>query len=369
MNFTLAAQRAGARNVLVTGGNSATLERSRAFTDPLKEAGVEVMSFPTLPFPPERPDRWGLSLPQLKWIARHVSEFDLIHIHGAWGLVLLSALTAASIRRIPIAVTAHESFTAFDIDDSRTPLRRREKLLLKSLYLRWATIFILGSHLEAEDSLQPPEMNRLRVVGDPLFDPDAPVPELRPRGESENFTLGFLGRIHPKKNLDLLVNALPEMPPRVRLVVAGDGPDADKVRRLIRARGLQGRVDWRGFVSPDQRVRFLDGVDVLAMPSIFESFGMSAAEAMLNGIPVIVSTRTGIAELIRRRGGGLIVGPTVEAIVGAVRQLDSARQSLADLGAQGQQAVCTELSYSTIGEALVEAYADAIQMGSADRNR
>ena len=55
--------------------------------------------------------------------------------------------------------------------------------------------------------------------------------------------------------------------------------------------------------------RLLAGLDVLAMPSEYESFGLSAAEAMLHGVPVLVSERTGIAEVIARHGGGRITRP------------------------------------------------------------
>jgi len=96
------------------------------------------------------------------------------------------------------------------------------------------------------------------------------------------------------------------------------------------------------------------------MPSTFESFGLSAAEAMLHGVPVLVSQRSGIAELIRRHGGGRITSADVSGIVDAISELDADRGALARMGACGQAAVREELTYERIGQALRDAYTVAL---------
>jgi hypothetical protein len=74
-NMVLATQRAGVHNVLVAAGTPAARRRAHAFTAPLREEGVRVKQFASLPWPPEHPDRWGLSVPQMRWVARNVEEF------------------------------------------------------------------------------------------------------------------------------------------------------------------------------------------------------------------------------------------------------------------------------------------------------
>ena len=358
-NMVLATQRAGVSNAVVAAGTPDARRRANVLTEPLTCEGVEVEQFGTLPWPPERPDRWGLSLSQARLAAGHVGEFDLVHIHGAWGFGLLSGLTASRLRDTPVVVTPHESFTAFDIDGSRSELRRWQKLLLKRLYLRWTSLFILTSQLEVDDSLSSTETQRVRVIY-PVVDSGRTIRISERRRSASELKVGFLGRIHPKKNLDVLIAAIAELPEHICLVVAGDGPDADARREQVQTRGLERRVDWRGFVSPDRRPDLFDDLDLLVMPSSFESFGMSAAEAMLHGTPVVVSERTGIAEIIRRRGGGVIVSPEVQSVADAIRQLDSERDTLEGIGREGEEAVRSELSFSTIGVNLVDAYTCAL---------
>jgi len=294
------------------------------------------------------------------WAARNIADFDLVHVHGVWGIGPLSGLAAGRMAGKPVVVTAHESLTAFDIDDSRSAARRRQKLLVKSLYLRYATLFVLTSDLEARDSL-PPSV-RQRTLHYPLVDAECKIPALRPRGERRDLRVGFLGRIAPKKNLDLLIDAMAQLPDHVHLLIAGDGP-ADLVNSLQRRAnrvGVSGRVEWLGFVEPGDRTHFLENLDLLTMPSVFESFGLSAAEAMLHGVPVLVSERTGIAEVISPRGGGKITEAGASGIATAIGKLDAERGALSRMGARGQAAVREELDSARIGRALRDAYTDAV---------
>jgi len=372
--MVLATQRVGVENVLVAGGNAEARERADRFAEPLRREGVLFKQFPTLPWPREAPDRWGLSYQQSSWVMRHVADYDLLHIHGIWGVGLLGGLAAARWRGVPVVVTAHEALTAFDIDDSRSEARRRQKLALRALYLRWATMFVLTSELEATDSLPPSESARLRVIHYPLVDPRQPVPPLHPRGTHTELRVGVIGRIHPKKNVGVLVEALAQLPEHVRLVVAGDARHGfvdlpDRLRERAAALGVDHRVEWLGFVSPEDRGELVDSLDLVAMPSVFESFGMSAAEAMLQGVPVLVSQRTGIAEVIARRGGGTVASADPAGVAEAIRKLDDDREALGRLGREAQAAILAELTYTQVGQALEAAYAEALALGSGRRGR
>lgn len=355
----LAARKANIESVVAVpdhGGSTPSL----ALVEVLRGAGVVVHTLPTLSWPQALAYRWGISPAQAIWTVRNIGNFDLVHVHGLWGVGPLSGLAAGRAAGKPLVVTAHESLTAFDIDDSRSVARRRQKLLLKSLYLRYATLFVLTSDLEARDSLPPSAPQR--TVRYPIADGAGILPAFRPRGKERNLRVGFLARIHPKKNLGLLIDAMADLPDHVRLVIAGDGPSdlISALQRRAEDHGVSGRLEWLGFVEPGDRPHFLETLDLLAMPSTFESFGLSAAEAMLHGLPVLVSQRTGIAELISRHGGGRVTTADVSGIVDAISDLDADRGALASMGACGQAAVRAELTYEQVGQALRDAYTVAL---------
>ena len=363
VSMVLASRDAGIEHVVGCTAHPGARARSQQMIGRLHEAGVPVFTFPPLRHPAELADRWSINLDQVPWIFSEAARFDAIHVHGVWNIAALSGLAAARARRIPLVVTSHESLTANDIDTSRSAARRRQKLALKSLYLRWTDLFVLTSELETRESLPPTAP--AATIPYPLPDDD-PDSDPAPRGRAAGLTIGYLGRIAPKKNVPVLIKALSSLPDHVRLLIAGDGPQAivQQARRLAVDLGVAERIEWLGFVAPRSRAEFLARVDVMAMPSSYESFGMSAAEAMLAGVPLVVSHRTGIAELIDRRGGGVLIDPNAESLAGAVRQFDRDRVRLAVLGRQARAAVRHELDPARIGERLLAAYATATERGN-----
>ena len=104
----------------------------------------------------------------------------------------------------------------------------------------------------------------------------------------------FLGRVHPIKRLDLLVDAFTIVRrayPRARLVIAGPDETGQRASLTTRLGSHGDAVSWRGTVDVEERHRLLSAASVFVMCSDAESFGMTVAEAMAAAVPVVV-TRT-----------------------------------------------------------------------------
>src|SRR6185437_17182583 len=115
-------------------------------------------------------------------------------------------------------------------------------------------------------------------------------------------------RFHPKKNLEILLEAVSQTS-NVSLRIAGDGwrDYRAKLRDLANRLGINDRIEWLGFIAKEQSAAFFESIDVLAMPSAYECFGRVAAEAMVHGIPTIVTTTTGVAEIVERGRCGIVI--------------------------------------------------------------
>ncbi len=114
--------------------------------------------------------------------------------------------------------------------------------------------------------------------------------------------IGALGRLHEQKAFDTLLRALARLkaggvPFSAR--IAGDGPERASLEALRADLGLQAEVAFVGWVSPVDD--FLAGLDLFAMPSHYEPFGLSLAEAVAAGVPAVASAIEGPAEIL---GGG-----------------------------------------------------------------
>jgi glycosyltransferase involved in cell wall biosynthesis len=297
---------------------------------------------------------WGISVPLVRWMISRASEFDVIVVHGAWLLSSLAGVIAARVGRKPCVMVPHESLTAFDIRKPGSDVRIRAKSALERLYAGNCRLIVFASELERSDSLPHGTSARTVVIRCPLVEGN----ENRVRRHSMNgshsaLRIGFLGRFHPKKNLDVLIEALALMPPDITLVAGGDGPDDVRagLRSLAARLGVSDRTTWRGFVAAADKDTFFESIDVLVMPSEYESFGVVAGEAMARGVPAIVSPRTGIAELISLHGGGLIAQPAARTIADVLIDLNANREKLAELSVQAQQ-TAAQLTFSHAGALL-----------------
>jgi len=121
-------------------------------------------------------------------------------------------------------------------------------------------------------------------------------------------TVLALGRIEPYKRTELIVDAVAELP-GVRLVVAGTGTGMEAVRARVQARGLAGRVELRGFVDEEEKVRLLQTSHVVASASEKEGWGLTVLEAAACGTPAVAADVPGLRDAIRDGETGLLVPP------------------------------------------------------------
>lgn len=113
-----------------------------------------------------------------------------------------------------------------------------------------------------------------------------------------------------QKGIDRVIEAasvLLRARPDLRLILAGRGRDADRIRRMAAASPAAGRISIEEDVGPARRAELFAGALLLLMPSRFEGFGMVAAEAMAAAVPLVASRRDSLPEVIG--DAGVLVDP------------------------------------------------------------
>jgi glycosyltransferase involved in cell wall biosynthesis len=156
------------------------------------------------------------------------------------------------------------------------------------------------------------ERSRLIRIQHPVF--DSGVDASPPRGS----TILFFGLIRAYKGLDLLLQALPDIP-GARLVVAGDPLDSvEPLRHLADELGVADRVDWRlGFLPDEEIPRLMDEATLVALPyRKIDSSGVLAT-ALGHGRPAVVTDVGGLPDPIRDFGAGRVVAPDDAAALAA----------------------------------------------------
>jgi glycosyltransferase involved in cell wall biosynthesis len=124
-------------------------------------------------------------------------------------------------------------------------------------------------------------------------------------GRDEGDFILSLGRLVRTKGLDYLIESMKDVD--ARLILCGRGPEEKRIERMIRRHGLGDRIEMKGYVSEEEKSRLMGSCRFFVMPSLFESFGLAAVEAMSYGRPIICTDVNGLPDTVG--DGGVIVPP------------------------------------------------------------
>jgi phosphatidyl-myo-inositol alpha-mannosyltransferase len=172
-------------------------------------------------------------------------------------------------------------------------------------------------------------------------------------------TVLFVGRHEPRKGLDVLLSALPELPADVRLWIAGDGPDTKALQARVTG---DPRVEWLGRVTEEEKNARLTAADVFCAPSLRgESFGIVLLEAMAAGAALVASDLPGYANVARAGQDALLVPPgDASALAKAINEVLASPARRAELVANGRERA-EHFSMNRLADAYVEHYREAIR--------
>lgn len=220
--------------------------------------------------------------------------------------------------RIARVVTIHDLVWR-RAGDTMRPLSRwmEERLMPEAIRLADRIMVDSTSTFDDLSSEFPWAIEKIRIVHlgvTALVAPSEKV-DLSVMGIFKPFFL-YVGTLEPRKNLRRLLTAYASLPEFVRdsysLVIAGGKGWGDiDLNSLIQSLGLEGSVILVGYVSDSQLASLYSNARCLAMPSIYEGFGLPLLEAMSHGIPVLTSNCSSLPEVVG--DAGLLVDPLDES--------------------------------------------------------
>jgi glycosyltransferase involved in cell wall biosynthesis len=276
--------------------------------------------------------RFAFSPRLWRWLRANAGRFDGMIMNGLWTFPGFALRSAARRVRRPYGIFAHGALDPWF--NRRYPLKRLKKLFywpMQYAVLRDAAAVFFTTKTErdlARTSFRPNHWNSVvaplgimedeQARQDPAREIEAfygALPELRGR----RFLL-FLARLHEKKGCDLLIEAFARVPaaaPEVHLVMAG--PDQVGMQAKLQSRaeqvGIAARVHWPGMIGGEVKWGALRTCEALVLPSHQENFGVSVAEALWAGRPVLLSYSVNIWPEIANDGVGLADDDTLEGTV------------------------------------------------------
>lgn len=171
----------------------------------------------------------------------------------------------------------------------------------------------------------------------------------------------FLSRLHYKKRPDLLIEALSKLStdlPPTHLIIAGSG-EPNYCRYLescVHQMGLTERVTFTGFVTGSEKSLLLQGSDLFVLPSFSENFGIAVAEALLVGLPVIISEGVQLSPDVRSAQAGLVINSDLDSLRSALETLIRSPELRQTLRNNARKLAETKYHWPTITQNLIQAY-------------
>jgi glycosyltransferase involved in cell wall biosynthesis len=242
-------------------------------------------------------------------------------------------------------------------------------------FLKRATFALIESrilrHAAAVHCTSATELREVEELGVPFRGVVIPlgVEEIRRHGGGRKSgaqaakTVLFLSRLDRVKNLESLLRAIALPGPSstgVRLLVAGDGEVSyvAELRDLARSLGLTQRVEWLGHVTGAAKEEVFGRADIFVQPSLSESFGVAAVEAMLAGLPCVLNDGVAIAAEAGRASAVRVCAQTPESLGEAIMDLLVDDVAARSLGERGAAFARKNYSVESMGDKLIALYKD-----------
>jgi glycosyltransferase involved in cell wall biosynthesis len=291
-----------------------------------------------------------------------VGRFDLVHFYGLYDLFGPTLSYFCRRRGVPYVV---EPLGMYRPIDRSFMVKRMWHRGLGEKYLAQASLLVATSEIERDELFQAgvPKSKivvRFNGIDNETFAnrPDRGTFRSKWQISPEEPLVLFLSRLIPRKNADMLIAAFAKACPiRGRLVIAGpEGVPGHTalLKKVAIECGIQSRVIFTGPLYDTDKVAAMVDADIFALPSSYENFANAPAEAIACGVPVIVSDRCGISELVAGRAG-IVIPPESAPLVKALQALMTDRELYGRLKL-GCREVSEELDWEVLARQMETAY-------------
>lgn len=261
----------------------------------------------------------------LCWLDRSLAEWRPSHIWTSLTRATLLGQIVGLRRGIPVVSWQHAAFLK--------PANRRLLRAMQRLSMLW----VGDSESVAELTHAKLGVPRDRLMMWPIFRADPQAPRAVPWTPGSPLRIGSLGRLHPVKGYETLIEALALLPgglPPHEILIAGDGAGLPALIELAKARGV-GTIWFEGYAADPKA--FLSTLHLYLQPSRSEGLCVAAHEAMQAGLPVLASAVGELPHSIVDGETGRLVPPSdPAALANALGDLLATPERLAEMGEAGR---------------------------------
>jgi glycosyltransferase involved in cell wall biosynthesis len=286
-----------------------------------------------------------------------------VHIHGLWEQSTAVAAATARQLGIPYIISAHGMLEPWALATKRLKKQVYAGLIERRNVAGAACLHAL-TRAEARHYVNFGAQCPIAVIPNGVELPDYAEEDLFlsrfPALRGHRLVL-FMARLHPKKGLDLLLEAWADLAsrfPGTRLVIAG--PDAEgtqaRLQSYVSQQGLNDSVVFTGMLRDAMKWSALAAAEIFVLPSYSEGLSVSVLEAMGMGVPVIVTDPCNMPE-VAQSGAGLVIQPEASEVAAALHHLLSrTTDENAAMGQRGIELVQSSFTWPQVARKMAAVY-------------
>lgn len=336
---------------------------------PVNVGGVTVYYFPST----LGPKSMFASRALLAHLRRTVSEFDVVYVAAWFMWIGVGAAAICRKARVPVIAGTHGGFTAAAMSKSHLKKKLYWMLFLRKAFKHVAA-FRMTSHIEKKCSKALLDGRPCLVVPNSV---DArifqPYRELRDSFRRRHGipscapVLITVTRFDWMKRVDLLIDAVAQSEDWWLVLVGdGSGDAAEKLRERAEAAGISGRVVWTGFLHGEELCMALSAADLFALISETDNFGNVVVEAMMCGLPVLISEQVGVWEFIRDLPFVMTAELSGESVAECLRQFHRDTSNGSEHSARIREAAVEMFSAEAVAQQFVHEVQSLLGLGRND---
>ncbi len=299
------------------------------------------------------------------WLWRNLENYDVLDHHYLFSYLPTCAAAIARFKKIPYTVRTMGQLTPWALAQGKAKKQIYTALLERKNLAKAAAIHCTAKG-EAADvrafGIQTPTITLPLGVNIPEAIADAPAKLRSKYGIAPNIPIIlFLSRLHYKKRPDLLLRSLADLRNAAEpffAIFAGTGEPEylEELQTLTQELNLDQQVIFPGLITGEDKECLLQGADLFALPSFSENFGIAVAEAMVVGLPVVITRGIQISPEIEAAQAGTIIDDTQTSLTAALLDLLRSPEKRRAMGERGQHFARTTYSWSAIAHQLIDEY-------------
>lgn len=285
------------------------------------------------------------------------NSFDVINLQSWWSPLIFGAAAICRLKGKKYFVSPRGMLSAYTFESRKGLIKHLLHQIIGKPLLRFGYLHAT-TRLEWDDShLVLPHWKGFILPNLVRF-PAVNETDTKMGKERTGIVFGFLSRIDPKKGLELLFEALATVHYPYRLKIAGSGEKAyiTSLKTLAVRLGVDQNIEWCGWKGDQEKFSFLSTIDVFVLTSYNENFANSVIESLVNGRPVLLTDRVGLAEYIMANGFGWVCETNVLSVAESLSQVWTNKWRLPAMGERAQTQVRIDFNQKHLASLYANEY-------------